>query len=77
MLIVATSPHQTIAGLAPAMYHANTPYSDERFERDRHPTLLTLGEFTRHIACLTLAIGDTTFRRAAREEYEEWGKLFS
>ena len=77
MLIVATSLHQTIAGLAPAMYHANTPHSNEQFERDRHPTCLTLGEFERHLACLPLTIGKTTFRRATREEYEEWVKLFS
>ena len=77
MLIVAISPQQTIAGLAPAMDHANTPHSDEQFERDRHPTLLTRGEFEQHLACLSLTIGETTFRLATREEYEEWGLLFS
>jgi len=77
MLIIATSPQQTIAGLAPAMYHANTPHSNEQFERDRHPTLLTLGEFERHLACLPLMIGETTFRRATRKEYQAWQKMIS
>ena len=77
MLIIAISPHQTIAGLAPTMYHANTPHSTEQFEHDPHPTLLTLREFMQHLACLPLTIGKTTFKRATREEYEEWVKLFS
>lgn len=72
MLIIATSPHQTIVGLSESMWHANTPHSDERFERDRHPVYLTLGEFERHLQCLPLTIGDTTFRRAMAAEVEAW-----
>ena len=70
MLIAATSPQQTIVGTAEAMYHAHTPHSDERFERDRHPTVLTLDEFRQHLACLPLTIGEITYRRITREEYQ-------
>lgn len=72
MLIIATSPHQTIVGLSESMWHANTPHSTEQFERDRHPTCLTLREFEWHLSCLPLVIGDTTFRRATAAEIETW-----
>ena len=39
MLVVAISPQQMITGLVESMYHAHTPHSNERFERDRRPML--------------------------------------
>jgi len=69
LIIAATSPQQTIVGTAEAMYHAHTPHSDEQFERDRHPLVLTLAEFQQHLVCLPLTIGEITYRRITREEY--------
>ena len=70
MLIAAISPQQTIVGTTEAMYHAHTPHSNERFERDRHPMVLTLDEFRRHLVCRPLTIGEITYRRITREEYQ-------
>jgi len=70
MLIAAISPQQTIVGTAEAVYHAHTPHSDEQFERDRHPTALTLAEFRQHLVCLPLTIGEITYRQITREEYQ-------
>ncbi len=77
MLIIAVSSQQILMGLAPTMHHANTPHSGEQFERDRRPTCLILAEFERHLLCLPLTIGETMFRRATPEEYDQWRKLFS
>jgi len=70
MLIAAISPQQTIVGTVEAMYHAHTPHSNEQFERDRHPMVLTLDEFRQHLTCWPLTIGEITYRRITREEYQ-------
>ena len=62
MIVTVTTPSQTLTAESSLIFRFMTPHSCERFECDRHPTVLTLAEFRRHLAAgLTLVIGDHSY----------------